>query len=157
MSTKTEIPDYELAAQELKTLFGSLPGFQSLRVDPVGSDPSDILKAKIWTDEDTGQKHGWKHRRWIVRVRGVSFDYKTGTGIKHRPLGREIIASACRDYQGAADCRNYEDFADNCGYDHDSRKGEAIYRACLALGDKLRQVGLTRHQIETIAAISARL
>lgn len=38
----------------------------------------------------------------------------------------------------AIDHPTYEDWASDYGYDPDSRKGEAIYRACLEIGLKLR-------------------
>lgn len=36
------------------------------------------------------------------------------------------------------DCATFEEWASDCGYDTDSRKAEAIYRACLEIGLKLR-------------------
>lgn len=36
------------------------------------------------------------------------------------------------------DCSTFEEWADNLGYDKDSRKAEATYRECLALALKLR-------------------
>lgn len=39
---------------------------------------------------------------------------------------------------GVLDCSTYEEWAGETGYDPDSRKGEAIYRACLEVALKLR-------------------
>lgn len=48
---------------------------------------------------------------------------------------------------------NYEDWADNYGYDHDSRKGYKIYKACLEQDRNLR-VLFTHEQLETLSEIA---
>lgn len=40
----------------------------------------------------------------------------------------------------AIDYPTYEEWADNLGYDKDSRKGEAIYRQCVEIGLRLRRM-----------------
>lgn len=58
-----------------------------------------------------------------------------------------VINSLALDYS-VIDYSNYEDWAPDVGYDPDSRKGEAIYRACLEIALKLRSAigedGMTR-------------
>lgn len=49
----------------------------------------------------------------------------------------DVFASLLSD-SGAIDSATYEEWASDCGYDADSRKGEAIYRACLGIALKLR-------------------
>lgn len=61
---------------------------------------------------------------------------------KTRPLlpnTADVIHSLVLD-GGAIDYPTYEEWAADFGYDPDSRKGEAIYRQCLAIGLKLRAV-----------------
>lgn len=50
---------------------------------------------------------------------------------------RDVIYSLVMD-GGAIDYRDFEDWAADYGYDTDSRKAEATYRACLEIGLKLR-------------------
>lgn len=53
------------------------------------------------------------------------------------PTIEDVLHSLVSD-SDALDYSNYEDWADSLGYDSDSRKGEAIYRACLEIALKLR-------------------
>lgn len=53
------------------------------------------------------------------------------------PDPADVLASLAMD-AGAIDSATYEEWAGEYGYDPDSRKGEAIYRACLETGLKLR-------------------
>lgn len=62
------------------------------------------------------------------------------------PDAKDVIYSLIQD-GWAIDYPTYEGWASDLGYDEDSRKGEAIYRACLEIGLKLRaslgEAGLT--------------
>lgn len=54
-----------------------------------------------------------------------------------QPSLRDVIHSLLLDSE-AIDYGTFEEWADNFGYDHDSRKAEQTYRACLTTGLKLR-------------------
>lgn len=115
----------------------------------------------------------WKHYAWTVHFAPpskapVSMDYKCGTahvypktahfGIRGKPKSpapAEVLASYCRDWQDS-DCA-FDEWADNFGYDTDSRKALATYESCRAAGPKLRALGLTREQIARFAALSSLL
>lgn len=59
---------------------------------------------------------------------------------KSRPLlpnDADVIYSLIRD-ANTIDYPTYEEWASEYGYDTDSRKGEAIYQACIEIGLKLR-------------------
>jgi hypothetical protein len=49
---------------------------------------------------------------------------------------------------GAIDCATFEDWADELGYDKDSRSAEATYRACLETGLKLRAAFGDKRMVE---------
>lgn len=70
---------------------------------------------------------------------------KSGKPIK--PDFADVLYSLGMDYD-VLNASNYEDWGNDCGYDPDSRKGEAIYRACLDIALKLRNAigedGMTR-------------
>ncbi len=58
-------------------------------------------------------------------------------GAPIEPRAADVIASLAND-AAAIDYPEYEAWANDLGYDPDSRKGEAIYRACLQTGLRLR-------------------
>jgi hypothetical protein len=81
-------------------------------------------------------------------------EFETDTGFKARgftswggfspdrkapilPKSEDVLYSLTTD-AGVLDCATYEDFAAEFGYEPDSRKGEAIYRACLEIALKMR-------------------
>lgn len=53
------------------------------------------------------------------------------------PDSASVLHSLLMD-SDAIDCSTFEEWAENSGYDVDSRKAEAIYRQCLEIGLKLR-------------------
>lgn len=53
------------------------------------------------------------------------------------PKAEDVIASLVLD-SSVLDFSTYESWASDFGYDPDSRKGEAIYRACLEIALKMR-------------------
>lgn len=53
------------------------------------------------------------------------------------PLGRDVLWSLAQD-SSVLDSGGFENWAADYGYDTDSRKAEAIYKACLEIGLKLR-------------------
>lgn len=54
-----------------------------------------------------------------------------------KPALRDVIASLLMDSE-AIDSGGFEEWASDLGYDTDSRKAEAIYRACVDTGLKMR-------------------
>jgi len=60
-----------------------------------------------------------------------------GVGKKLLPDLADVMHSLSLD-ASVIDCPTYEEWARETGYDPDSRKGEAIYRACLEIALKLR-------------------
>lgn len=55
------------------------------------------------------------------------------------PVLRDVLYSLCMDAE-ALDYSDFEEWADNFGYDTDSRKAERTYQACIAIGLKLRNM-----------------
>ncbi len=78
-----------------------------------------------------GYRPGWK--RTVADAETEQAAIERGTvGLRKLPPPqlRDVIYSLLLDYS-VIDCRNFEDFAEEYGYDPDSRKTEAIYQACL--------------------------
>lgn len=61
--------------------------------------------------------------------------FRKGEPIMPNPV--DVIYSLALDAD-VLNYSNFEDWAADCGYDPDSRKGESIYRACLEIALKLR-------------------
>lgn len=84
----------------------------------------------------------------LYRRELIAREVETGKRAEYRPWGmkdREAIQPDSCDvlYSLASDsdvidCATFEAWADYYGYDTDSRKAEAIYRACLEIALKLR-------------------
>lgn len=55
------------------------------------------------------------------------------------PSVRDVVYSLLMESE-VLDYSDFESWADNCGYDTDSRKAEIIYRTCLDTGLKLRSM-----------------
>ena len=152
MNTTAEKPDYQIAAEELRTFYAGL-GLHH-EIDSHGPAYAD----------------GWNHYAFTVHYQNAgaaivadgyttpegSIDWRQGTGITDDPEPAEVLASAARDY---ADARGltFEDWAGNLGYDTDSRKAEKIYDACLEMGEKLAALGLSDEQFNTLAEFANRL
>lgn len=58
-------------------------------------------------------------------------------GAPIQPELADVLHSLASD-SDVLDCGSFEEWAGNLGYDTDSRKAEAIYRACLEIALKLR-------------------
>jgi len=150
-----EIQDHTEAAEILAAEFSAL-GWKN---------GTQIHGGHIVTDSD-----GWKHYAFQLSFcptgkTPVFFDWKSGVGnvIKSRdgktvlgpkkPNPSEVLGRACADYISTAHS-SFEDWADDFGYDQDSRKAFRIYEDCQALGSKLRALGLTSAQITRFGALA---
>lgn len=69
-------------------------------------------------------------------------------GVWIKPDSLDVIYSLVSD-SGVLTCGSFEEWAADYGYDSDSRKAEAIYRACLDIGLKL-QASLGASNIERL-------
>ncbi len=81
-------------------------------------------------------EHGYRAAdvRWGRDPEAYGGNPKTG---KIEPLLRDVLYSLALD-SGVLDAGGFESWAADLGYDADSRKAEAIYRACLDIALKLR-------------------
>ncbi len=118
----------------------------------------------LTTDYSAGEAHcpAYKasikalgNRDSIMRDKAIAYECETGRNadysvpraeIKPPPLA-DVIYSLVSDAD-VLDCGTFEEWADNLGYNPDSRKDEATYRACLEIALKLRngigETGLAR-------------
>lgn len=86
------------------------------------------------------------NRDCIMREGAITFECETGKAylpryatVKKLP-GPELadVLSSLSMESDVIDYRGFEDWAENFGYESDSRKAEAVYKACLDIALKLR-------------------
>lgn len=100
----------------------------------------------LTTDYSAGQAHCpsyvWKQAGDIDGAVLVRRECETGRnaglGWLLLPDLADVLACLATDAE-VLDFASFEEWADAVGYDSDSRKAEAIYRACLEMALKLRQ------------------
>lgn len=139
-----EKPDYEIAAQQIGDKW------QELRLT------ATIRGGHIQEDADK-----WQHRAYTIAIRSGPADvallpWRQGLGTKSEPVPCEVLAICCRDFVDA-DGQSFEDWCDAFGYDSDSRKAEKTWHQCLALGDKIKLLGLSDKTIAELAELASRL
>lgn len=87
----------------------------------------EILEGPDYSDED-----GWEHHAYKVRLhragRQMTTTWMQGLGITDDPNPRDVLESLFLDAAGYDNARGFEDWANDYGYDSDSRKAEALYR-----------------------------
>lgn len=107
---------------------------------------------------------GWEHNAyhaWLnYEGRSMQTDYRAGMGITEHATAEDIVLAVFNNI--LADGASFEEWADDYGYDRDSRKAEAIYNACKKQGEDLQRMlgdaawreldaDLTRRDVETVA------
>lgn len=114
----------------------------------------------ITTDYSAGIAHAPSYKNHQTRIHGCRFSILHAKFLEHEvekgttaytgseflpitgkgailPETPDVVYSMLMD-SDAIDYPTFEEWADNFGYDRDSRKGEAIYRQCLEIGLKIR-------------------
>lgn len=132
--------------------------------------PTDYSRDILWTDYSAGIAHCPSYKQgmqWTAEnVEAIKFETERGrraplipwrrptTGgrvIEPNPL--DVIYALVMD-AGVLDCGTFEEWASDLGYDSDSRKAEAIYRACLEIALKLRN-GLGEDNLAALRAAAS--
>lgn len=117
----------------------------------------------------TDRGENWHHDKWDATLSNgndsVVFDYSTGIGLRDKaapptggpytpgtvawerwqatrkpvpPSAEDVLRCLVEDTRAAR--MTFDEWCDTLGYDNDSRKAEAAYRACQATHDKLRRL-----------------
>lgn len=90
-----------------------------------GTPPEDFKGSTAW------------HVTMTLGKKKYTTPFYTGSAIK-TVKAADVISSLCQDATSAENARNFEEWAGDFGMDTDSRKAEAIYKACKATAPKLR-------------------
>lgn len=86
---------------------------------------------------------GWQHYAFDLRLHHpghhtiLDTPWKQGLGHTGEPNVRDVLDSLVSDAQAYQTASSFEDFADEFGYDRDSRRAERTYLACGDLAKRL--------------------
>jgi hypothetical protein len=61
----------------------------------------------------------------------VTIYFSQGYGVTHEPEAADVLNCLADDSAGVSNARSFEEWADEYGYDTDSRKAEKTYNVCV--------------------------
>lgn len=86
---------------------------------------------------------GWAYgtKVWDVTLKlgksRLTTRFHTGPGLKDRPTAADVLSCLLSDASSYRNAGHFGEWANDMGYDDDSRKAEAIYKACGKAADDL--------------------
>jgi len=90
------------------------------------------------------QDQDWKanHYKVTLKHQGRQFTmyYSMGLGLKGEPKIDDVLDCCAMDSAGIENARSFEDWANEYGYDPDSRKAEKTYNTCEKQANKLKNL-----------------
>jgi hypothetical protein len=116
--------------------FRDKPVVEADYMQGIGHIPGYKLKMSYTLDEWEALKYVCEHGE---TARLGSFGVAYGRRPLPKPKFADVMYSLLSDAE-AIDHANFDQWASDLGYDTDSRKAEQMYRACLEIGLKLRQL-----------------
>lgn len=86
-----------------------------------------------------GWTHGTRGYKCCLTFKGRSLTVPFFMGPAHtaEPTAADVLACVCSDAR--ADEQSFEEWCSEYGYDADSRKAEQTYKACAAMGPRVRR------------------
>lgn len=95
------------------------------------------IRAPLKTKSDDWQETA---NKWIIKIAEQSFDYYTGSGIAKSPDYDSVMACLVRDAEALE--QTFENWANELGYDTDSKKAYSIWEECCNNARKLISAGI---------------
>ena len=86
-----------------------------------------------------GSKHYFVTLERPAPKRQIACYFSQGSAHKRGPQGPDVLYCLLSDASSVQHCNGFEDWAQELGFDEDSRRTEAIYKACEAQGAKTEQ------------------
>ena len=77
--------------------------------------------------------------RYRKQARGFTLYFSQGFGITHEPKLADVLDCLASDAAGYENASTFEDWAEEYGYDTDSRKAERMYRTIKRQAEQLRR------------------
>lgn len=82
--------------------------------------------------------NGWKVTLKNGRGNSYTVPFYKGVGLEDTaPTALEVLECLVRDAAGYRDASSFEEWAEDLGYDTDSREAEKTYNACNRIADRL--------------------
>jgi hypothetical protein len=91
----------------------------NVRAESVMTDPPE------WADDR--RDSNWYTVTLKRKRRTLTVPYGMGPALMREPSARDVVGSLVSDAAGYENARSFEEWADEYGYDHDSRKAEQTY------------------------------
>lgn len=104
------------------------------------------VTATVRTDDNPEIDSEWPGDgfHYIVTLRyqrrQMTVKFHTGSGWTRQPNVRDVLECLLSDAGTVDNARGFEDWADDLGYDPDSRKAERIYRECVRQTKRLARL-----------------
>lgn len=97
---------------------------------------------------------GSNHYKVTIKKNGKQFTtyYSQGPAIYHGPEIEDVLNCLALDSLSFENARDFEDFANEFGYDTDSRRAEKIYRACEKTSKSMHRL-FSDYQLEELYQI----
>lgn len=70
----------------------------------------------------------------------MTLPFSMGIGIKRKPLVEDVIDCIISDASYVENCKDFEDFCYQFGYDGESQKTKRIYDACVKQTEKFKKL-----------------
>ncbi len=108
----------------------------------------DIIEGPNYRkDED-----GWAHFAYTLKLshegRWIQIPWRQGVGITDEPELAGVLETLYGDASTVENATTFEEWAEDLGYDSDSRKAEAVYSAVIEQTNRLK--GLLGEQYESL-------
>ena len=104
-----------------------------------------ITARSEWADKNPNMDD-WKdahHYKVVLERRNphrqMTVYFSMGSGHTKEPSAEDVLDCLCSDYWTLENGNGFEEWAEELGYDTDSRKAERTYRAVSRQSDKLRR------------------
>jgi hypothetical protein len=95
-----------------------------------------------WADQNKNAPDWKDANHFKVRLthkgKQLTTYFSQGYGISGEPTAESVIDCLASDSAGIENARNFEEWADEYGYNTDSRSAESLFRVCEKQADKLK-------------------
>jgi hypothetical protein len=108
-----------------------------------------------WTGEYP--MNHWKCKLTNKYRKQMTVYFSTGLGLNGNPEAKDVLDCLAMDASCIENSRNFEDFANDIGYDPDSRKAEKIYKVILRQAEQLKKFLLGNDNYNTLLWDTERL
>lgn len=105
-------------------------------------DRNNIRLACDWAENNPNMADNMNHWRCVLKCdrRQMTFYFSQGYGIANDPDLESVLDCLASDASGYENARSFEEWADEYGYDTDSRKAERTYHAVAKQSAALKRV-----------------